>query len=197
MLFDDEEIDQLRSLLTTYSLSLLHLLESWEFTVPCPDHYSRLLHSLATLSPVCALFPPTASNLELMDKLSTGYSVRSDPVAWSTLQNTSPILTTLIINLNTTYIPEILRPVLKDIAMKSKRPFEVVKPEDDITYESINDGCFFYPHLQGKRLRRKYKADLNKKVVTCTKVHRGHPSLLPGIFTVFCPHGIQYIILCI
>ncbi|XP_063419439.1 uncharacterized protein LOC134702470 [Mytilus trossulus] len=26
----------------------------------------------------------------------------------------------------------------------------------------------------------------------CSKLSKGHPSLLPGVFTLFCPHGICY-----
>lgn len=40
----------------------------------------------------------------------------------------------------------------------------------------------------------KYVADATtaREVDNCRKVAYGHPSLTPGIFTVYCPHGVCY-----
>lgn len=40
--------------------------------------------------------------------------------------------------------------------------------------------------------RGRYEADCRKPVGSCKKTGARHPSLLPGIFTVFCPHGMTY-----
>ena len=53
--------------------------------------------------------------------------------------------------------------------------------------------CF--PNLPLHRGRRKYAADRHQKsnhTDSCRKASYGHPSLTPGIFTLFCPHGICY-----
>ena len=64
------------ALVSLYSPSISSLLTSWKHVVPCPSKYAPLLSTLATASPVCALLPPTPSNLNLMDKLTCGYNVR-------------------------------------------------------------------------------------------------------------------------
>ncbi len=194
--FSDSNMTELQQLITPHSPSISSLLASWNNVVPCPSNYARLLSSLATASPVCALLPPTPDNLTLMDKLISGYNVRSDPALWSQLQKTVPILFRLIVNLDATHIPEELRPVLVDVVKKSKRPFEVVKPEEEVVFPDMDDSCSFYPHLSRKRSRRLYKADSNRKHSTCSKAYRGHPSLLPGIFTAFCQHGKSVLYAC-
>lgn len=188
--FGDTEAEELNQLVSLYSPSISSLLKSWNYIVPCPSKYACLLSSLAIASPVCALLPPTPNNLNLMDKLISGYNVRSDPILWALLQKSIPIVFRLIVSLDTTHIPDELKPVLTEVVNKSKRPFEVVKPEEDIAALDLDDSCSFYPHLTRKRSRRVYRADLSRKQSTCSKVYKGHPSLLPGIFTAFCPHGM-------
>ena len=82
-----------------------------------------------------------------MDKLISGYNVRSDPALWSLLQKSFPILFRLIISFDTTHIPDELRPILIEIVKKSKRPFEAVKPEQEVAFSDVDDSCSFYPHL--------------------------------------------------
>ena len=108
---------------------------------------------------------------------------------WSLLQKSIPILFRLIINLDTTHIPDKLRPVLIEIVKKSKCPFEAVEPQEDIAFSDLDDSSSFYPHLTRKRSRRLHKADGSWKHSTCSKTYKGHPSLLPGIFTAFYPQG--------
>ena len=39
------------------------------------------------------------------------------------------------------------------------------------------------------RNRGHFDADGAGKIVGCRKYSQRHPTLLPGIFTVYCPHG--------
>ena len=55
--------------------------------------------------------------------------------------------------------------------------------------EQLRSLCYF-PSLPRVRIRRCFEADTDRKTVVCTKKSSGHPSLLPGIFTIFCPHGL-------
>lgn len=47
----------------------------------------------------------------------------------------------------------------------------------------------FFPSLQVCRHRGSYQMDAVKTQKTCSKKYKGHPSLLPGVFTLYCPHG--------
>lgn len=57
----------------------------------------------------------------------------------------------------------------------------------------------FYPALPSVRSRGRYEMDNSgskKKQhneTDCTKRSKGHPSLLPGVFCLFCEHGIDFI----
>jgi hypothetical protein len=62
-------------------------------------------------------------------------------------------------------------------------------PSEDAVEE---DGLGFFPSLPMIRRRGMFVADKQgskQREDFCTKFSKGHPSLLPGVFTVFCPHG--------
>ncbi|XP_060601822.1 uncharacterized protein LOC132755047 [Ruditapes philippinarum] len=61
-------------------------------------------------------------------------------------------------------------------------------------YNSQDDELSFFPCLPKYRSRGRFQKDASqvKNKVHCTKKYAGHPSLLPGVFTIFCPHGIYY-----
>lgn len=47
----------------------------------------------------------------------------------------------------------------------------------------------FFPCLPKIRTRGVYEADRKSKQLICTKRTSKHPSLLPGVFTIYCEHG--------
>ena len=58
-----------------------------------------------------------------------------------------------------------------------------------------SDHLSFFPTLPVIRSQGKYKADQTSYTHhedDCCKASYGHPTLTPGIFTVYCPHGICY-----
>ena len=87
-----------------------------------------------------------------------------------------------------------MSPILKEIIKKANLPFEgsghsashlVNLPEEN----ELKSLCFF-PKLLRVRVRRCYDADSDRKGIICTKRSTGHPTLTPGIFTMYCPHGL-------
>ena len=109
------------------------------------------------------------------------------------LQETLPVLFELILSLG--HSPLFVTPVLKEMLDKTMSPFS--KHEgltDTITAPTQEDEmktlCFF-PNLPVIRYRRSYESDSTKKTTICTKKHTGHPSLTPGVFTLFCHHGMN------
>ena len=101
------------------------------------------------------------------------------------LQNSLPVVFDLIGGCSSYITREMLK--------KAQAPFSdhvaqstslVTKTENEV--KSL---CFF-PTLPVLHLRRRYESDCSKKTSVCTKKkHTGHPSLTPGIFTIFCHHG--------
>lgn len=87
-------------------------------------------------------------------------------------------------------LPFVWKPLIKYLIVKSLVPFNQSKVLPDIP-SSDEDSLDFFPHLPLKRGRGKYELDNGSAVENvCNKFYRGHPKLTPGIFTLFCPHGI-------
>ena len=111
------------------------------------------------------------------------------------LQETTPVLFDLIFVLG--HYPSIITPILKEMIIKSQVPFSVVPSTDDdinlsesgVLYDDEITNLCYFPTLPLIRRRRNYEADSSKRTIVCTKQNAGHPSLLPGVFTLFCHHG--------
>ena len=80
-------------------------------------------------------------------------------------------------------------PIAEELLLKASAPFQEddIKPNEEFTPNT--DEMSFFPHLPKCRERRAYAADSAGKVLTCTKKTSRHPTLLPGVFTIFCEHG--------
>jgi hypothetical protein len=84
-------------------------------------------------------------------------------------------------------VPEPLIPILHTILDKVKGTFIGNPHSLPAGTESSHLAC--YPSLPVIHQRGIFEADGKKSSGTCRKTGTRHPSLLPGIFTVFCPHG--------
>ena len=87
---------------------------------------------------------------------------------------------------------EIMTPIVDIMAKKAKAPFKEMKAIAKECTECLDDedSLSFFPSLPRIRRRRYYSADVEAKDAHCTKLYRGHPSLMPGLFTLLCPHGM-------
>ena len=74
-------------------------------------------------------------------------------------------------------------------------PFSKPPPPASFYPPPTADDLSFFPKLPLRSGKGHYTADKALKTYdndSCRKASYGHPSLSPGIFTVFCPHGICY-----
>ena len=71
---------------------------------------------------------------------------------------------------------------------KSHQPFDNARKHLDTNTESVGGFCY-YPMLNKCRDHGNFISDNHRRESICSKRYQGHPTLLPGIFTVFCPHG--------
>lgn len=79
---------------------------------------------------------------------------------------------------------------LEEKAAESYPPDTMASLSEDETELKLNS---FFPSLPIQRCRGTYEMDLKgcrKSSHDCNKKSRGHPSLLPGVFCLFCEHGI-------
>ena len=124
-------------------------------------------------------------------KITTDSSLTANPTDMQMLQKEVPILFDLLSGVRN--LPKkCLIPLIEMIIEKAGAPFT----NDDITETMPPDNktelqeLAYFPSLPKVRGRGMFTADCRQcKVAKCTKQSSGHPSLLPGIFTLFCPHG--------
>ena len=194
-----ESLKQLKEKVECHSPSLLPLVNhlapvSDVEHVQCPKQWIDFVKSLASASPVCALVRPHQDVFNLLAKLTTGIDdMRRSTSAMSSLQREIPALFKLISS-----IPgistRILTPILKELESKASAPFVDAPPNDSApsgtsSLNEDNSQLSFFLSLPCVRPRNHYCADRqSQQKIVCTKNSSGHPSLLPGIFTLYCPH---------
>ena len=94
-------------------------------------------------------------------------------------------------------IPKDVCDVLSHIIGVVLAPFEHPQPPAS-AYPAPDPLCSkfsYFPNLPQHHGPGSYKADKQRQTVTddkCRKYSYGHPTLRPGIFTVYCQHGVCY-----
>ena len=157
-----------------------------EVTVMCAKEWSKLVRSLGTISPACALIHPSVTTTNLIQQMSHN-DVTKDATLMATLQKEIPLIHTLIHSLSH-YPRQLLSPLLTDLLIRSNAPFLEPRHPQTTTPNSSGELAYF-PSLPRLRERQNYRADKLAKTSICTKRTSKHPSLLPGVFTLFCEHG--------
>ena len=155
----------------------------------CPPEWSEFIRCLCSTSPVCAMIHPSEKLLNFLRKEITEKILQS-PSAMQFLQEEFPVLFNLLKKIK--YVPEsLLSPVICALLDKALAPFTVQDENYDLTEVSAiqehQHKLSYFPQLSVVRCRSNYSVDKQPK--GCTKLSSKHPTLLPGIFTVFCHHG--------
>ena len=201
------EATELKELIGKHAPSLTklltHLIPDDELeTVTCPLLWKKFVQCLAASSPVCALVHPCEDHVQKL-LLSIAHKkkeiINLEAASLHCLQQQFPILFELIHSLKSSThdqhaLQNILSAVLLEMLARAKAPFETPadgqSAEDPTTSTSTMDEIAFFPQLPSVRTRGTYAADQNRAKNVCTKLCIGHPTLLPGIFTLFCKHGM-------
>lgn len=163
-------------------------------TILCKSEWSALISVMSSPSPACATIHPSERVSSLLTVMENS-DITKDTTSLKVLQEEIPVIFNLIRSLG--YYPkEILAPLLSELsrvafAAFSLLPVENIQTPATLTEENKVDLSYF-PSLPQVRVRGVYQAD--KKASghgrACRKRSSKHPSLLPGIFTIFCQHGI-------
>ena len=158
----------------------------------CPPEWSRFICALSCPSPVCAWIHPTEEVFDLLHKISLE-DITVNPVLMSNLQQKIPVLFQLLRDVH--HLPKrYLTPLFDALIEKSNAPFlsaaGTTEQKEQPEPQSILCDLACFPCLPLVRNRQRYDADCHScKTPRCTKQSSGHPSLLPGIFTLFRSHG--------
>ena len=170
-------------------LSLYNFLEEIDDgSNSCPRRFQNFILSLASNSPVCSYIHVNKTVSNLLKDICCGINIRQNPVSWKLLHEELPLLYQ-ILSMDTTKPSVALTNLLSDLWQLAIAPFELHDkiPESDLPLQE--DELSFFPSLHKYRERGVFEGDRFKSKHSCRKLYPGHPSLLPGIFTLYCPHG--------
>ena len=146
------------------------------------------LRLCSSSSPVCAILHNSRRVDDLIERMIQG-NITRDQMLMKIFHEEIPVLFDVVALLE--YYPcHALSPLLKVMLEKSRNPFLTSTCDDKNIESNITcDRLSFFPSLPQKRNQRQYVADMRKSDPVCTKRFSHYPSLLPGIFTIFCQHG--------
>ncbi|XP_052071566.1 uncharacterized protein LOC127709908 [Mytilus californianus] len=184
-----QEKNELMRYLQSYPALYLFIKSIDNGTVKLSSKFSNFITSLASKSPVCGYIHPSEEVGKLIQSLVKGVDVKCDYVLWQSLHNHIPVLFKLLDNSSGNSAPADLRPLLHELWDLSLQPFDNCDIIDDSSYPVEAEEMSFFPALSTCRPRGHYGMDEKKSDNSCHKKYKGHPSLLPGVFTVYCPHG--------
>ena len=191
----DEELIELLGLLPVHAPFLVQLLKYLHGMVQhcgnkivCPSDWKGFICALSSASPVCALVHPSHKLFDLLSQIAKS-GRPTDMESMQYLQQQCPVLFQLLRSVNTVPQP-ILAMILPELIKKAKAPFEAATELLNLPVDTEEDAeLAYFPSLPKVRSRGFYQADKAKVTKACNKYSSTHPSLLPGIFTLFCQHG--------
>lgn len=150
-----------------------------------------LVKVFASPYPLCSFIPPSIDFFNFMNQtFLEGENPVQNDIALCKLQQTIPVIFKLLKSLKEKFPIKKFGDCLPDFQGKVFDPFLKEKcpsenPDDD-------DSLCYFPALPKVRKRGLFVADSKGSKTMeefCKKFAKGHPSLLPGVFTLFCEHG--------
>ena len=164
----------------------------------CPDSFVTLLGELCTPYSTCGIFQFSGNDSrmarDILDDIATGDFTRLDTDI-EQLHIYAPLLVEFVKNED---IPQyLISAVIKDILDSIDAPSRIPQPDlasrGQVPTPSQLPLHHFPNHLPYLGLAN-YGADrykrTNEQRLLCNKITRRHQTLSPGLFTVFCPHGV-------
>ena len=189
----------------TSLVTLVQRLSSQSGTYTCPEPYREFLSELSRNSPACGLLQ-LGDNTEAVDSLraviqqSINVQDTSSHRQLSALQTHAPIIAEFVCRCPKTSeakLPGDVCSVMEHVLERVQRTYLHPLPPPS-SYPPTNDDddhWSFFPNLPLVRGKGNYAADTTTTQSdgdACRKASYGHPTLTPGIFTIYCPHGICY-----
>ncbi len=159
-----------------------------------PPAVLKFLKCLSSISPVVSYFPTAKDFLKLLCEVKAGSDIRLHPEKLSKLQSIAPLIYSLVMSLPEGSLPDVFLDLLEVLKGKIQWLLRVEQHQlDSVSDEHASDSLSYLPNWPLLNIRGVYKKDLSKskkELKSCRKDYRAHPSLMPGIFTLYCPHGI-------
>lgn len=163
-----------------------------------PDPYKQFFFELSLTSPVVGMFQIGGDQkaLHILKQICNNEidifdsSMKNE---LSYLQKRAPLLCNFIFDLKQRNgnLPIKALAVLDDIMKTIVNTFMCCDTNKEYS-DVVSNQLSFFPTLPTVHGKGKYKADGQQDKDNCRKEGYRHPTLTPGIFTVYCPHGICY-----
>ena len=194
------ELKSLKDLLRKEGKShLIEIVDEVNTLKAVPQHYRIMLAELGRNTPVCGMIQlgGNESCLQILTDLSESGNNILDSTSsekMSIVQQQIPVIAAFLTGFPEK-LPEHSRQLLFDLVNMIKQTFSVPTPSKSYYTEQTESPCDVFPSLPKVHGHGMYEAD--KKASTdkneqCRKESWGHPTLSPGIFTLYCPHGTCY-----
>ena len=195
-----KEVDdqRMKFLLQQHCVPLAKFIEWCESTFERVDLIApsilTFLKCMSSISPVCSYFPNSSIFLNLIAEVKGGLEFRNHPQKLQTLHTLAPVIFSAILQLPTHFLPIQLLDLLDALEVKVRATFRQDPHSlQAVSADELPNSFSFLPNWPILNVRGLYKQDLvcgkDKNEEQCTKEYRGHPTLMPGIFTLYCKHG--------
>lgn len=183
-------------------LKTLHNALQFILSSPSPRSFDRLLKAICRDYPLSGLLLASAVDgatdyNTLLTRAMTA-NIKTDIDARVLLANHFPLLLALADACGWDIFPEPIRQLIIELQQRSRLPLNAFVPPNPMPAPpGFDDHIAFSPQFPVLHLPQQYKADgrggthdTARDEVPCTKYTQSHPGLTPGIFAVFCPHGM-------
>ncbi|XP_065052628.1 uncharacterized protein LOC135681910 isoform X2 [Rhopilema esculentum] len=154
-----------------------------------------LFRCISSVSPVSSYFPCSETLKSLLEKLDEGMVIRENPEAFMQLQKCAPVIFAVLKVLPPVSVPSRLMQLFKELSARAWSCFSTAQHTLGPVAGNVgNSDLSFFPSWPKLCERGVYVKDHRQpsSAENCTKLYKGHPNLLPGIFTIYCEHEICY-----
>jgi hypothetical protein len=187
------EYDQLLLSLNASCLTALAALISSisKSSTGLPSAYSHFLEALASPSPLSSMVQVNPQTEHIISSLCEKQETVT-PHIILLLHQELPLVYEVVISLAEPTLKSEMRELLRDMWSKVCHLNKKYPSHPEIaSLEKTDTALACFPRLPLMRERGQYISDRKReaKKSGCTKKYPGHPSLLPGIMAMFCPHG--------
>ena len=151
---------------------------------------SAFLLCICSKSPVCSFIPPSVVTFDLLKEICL-VDVKSKPAVLLKVREHLPLVYNMLSALPYSNFPLVWQELFEWLYHIAINPFpeeNFVSGPDVVEHD---EQLSFFPTLPKCRERGCFELDRQTQIKEdiCTKKSHGHPTLTPGIFTIYCPHG--------
>ncbi|XP_065192373.1 uncharacterized protein LOC135823439 isoform X2 [Sycon ciliatum] len=181
--------------------------ESTEFL--CPSYIQEFVEGISRNGPITGFVQVVDGEvIPLLEDITKGLPIRSTEFAhkFRLVQENCPAVSQLLASMPGNSLDLNVAAVVKQVLDFMKKsipvvpcsvPFPPATEEPDIPGQQGTTA--FFPNLPRHHGASTYGIDKQRSprscsahVDSCNKHYSGHPTLTPGVFTLYCPHGICY-----